>query len=132
MNCRFDEKILHLYVDSELGEHTRSKLEEHLAYCEECKRIVESIIAMKTALAATCSTVKAPAHLYARISDSLEPALASRLTKLNLKEKLGLITLGFQASRRWAIGVVFALLLIFILFPGKRGLQSRGVRIANR
>ena len=131
MSCRFDEKILHLYVDNELGEHTREKLEEHLTYCAECQRTVESINAMKSGLAAACSAVKAPAYLYARISGSLEPAMASRRSKLNLKERLGLLILNFQASRRWAIGVVFALILIFILFPGKRGLQSIAGELAK-
>lgn len=131
MICRFDEKILHLYVDNELGEHTRIKLEEHLAYCEECQRTVESIKAMKTGLAVACSAVKAPDYLYARISNILKPARISRQATLNLKEKLRLIILNIQASRGWAIGFVFTLIIIFILFPGKQGLQSIAGELAK-
>jgi len=131
MNCRFDEKILHLYVDNELDEHTRKKLEEHLAYCGECQRSIESILALKSGLAAACSAVKAPGYLRAGILNNLEPAGVLSPPKLNFKEKLSLIILKIQASRRWAIGFVFALIFIFILFPGKQGLQSIAGELAK-
>jgi hypothetical protein len=131
MSCKFDEKILHLYADNELGEHIREKLEEHLAYCGECRRVVESIRALKSELAAACSAVKAPVYLRDMISNSLEPAGISNPAKLNLKEKLSLIALNFHNSRRWAWGFVIAIILIFILLPGKHGLQSIAGKLAK-
>jgi len=131
MSCKFDEKILHLFVDNELGEHIREKLEEHLAYCGECQRAVESIQALKSGLAAACSTVKAPLYLRDMISNSLEPDGIFKPAKLNLKEKLSLIALNFQNSRRWAWGFVIAVILIFILLPGKHGLQSIAGELAK-
>jgi len=131
MGCGFDEKILHLYVDNELSEPARAKLADHLAYCADCRATVEAIHAMKTGLAAACSAIRAPEYLYVRILNNLEAIPANRQLKLSLKEKLKLLSLNFRISRRWAMGFVFSLILIFIIFPGKQNLHNLAGELAR-
>ncbi|MCP4582705.1 MAG: hypothetical protein GY839_13930 [candidate division Zixibacteria bacterium] len=131
MNCKFDDKILHLYVDNQLGDHTRSRLIEHLNFCDRCQSTVESIKALKTEVATACTCVNAPGFLAARISSELDAEQSSVSTRLNLPEKLKLLVLNLQSTRNLAVGFAFVLILFIILIPGKSGMSSVAGELAR-
>jgi len=131
MNCKFDERILHLYADNQLGDHTRSRLIEHLNYCDQCRSTVESIKALKAEMFSACSSVEAPGYLAARISAELDVAQSSISTRLNLSEKLRLMVFKLQSKRSLAMGFVLLLIIFTILIPGKAGMSSVAGELAK-
>jgi anti-sigma factor RsiW len=40
---RWTDARLSEYLDGELGEHQRARLEEHVRWCPECRRVLESL-----------------------------------------------------------------------------------------
>src|SRR4030095_10751411 len=59
--CRIQQSpSIELYFYDELPEAERARVKEHLAVCEECRRALEELTIIRTALE-SCPTVKAPA-----------------------------------------------------------------------
>lgn len=124
MNCRFDEKIYHLYADGELGESARRLVEEHLETCYLCKAKFESIIFIKDQMREACLKVQAPAYLRTRIIANLEGANRPGTLQLGFFERLNLIIMNFRSARMAALGIIFSLVMLAVLLPGRRGLSK--------
>jgi anti-sigma factor RsiW len=122
MGCKFDEKIIHLYVDDELGETARARIEDHLNICDDCWIKYQSILLLRQKLAAACFKTRAPAHFKPHISNLLHtrektPAVFSH------NDKIKYIFANVRASRPLAIGLVAAAILFLVLSHAGSGLS---------
>jgi hypothetical protein len=132
MGCKFDERLIHLYADGELGANARGRVEDHLRICDDCRAVYESIMQLKSELVTACEEVKAPDYLRSRIialcgqeSISDEPVL-NRIERFKLKFHKPI------ASRSLAIGFVLAAIVILVLIPGRGGLNSIAAELAQQ
>jgi anti-sigma factor RsiW len=124
MNCKFDEKILHLYADGELGETARARVEHHLAICQDCRARYESIIFIKEQMHEACSMVKAPEYLKTRVTASINSIEPAKILNFGFLERFTLAITKFKPSRVVTLGFLFSIVMLFVLFPGKRGLSK--------
>ena len=131
MACKFDEKIIHLYTDNELGETARARVAEHLKNCDHCRALEQAIREQKSNLYEACSAVKAPSHLRNRILAGLDSEAKPEPVMLSFFERLRLTLDGFKTSRVTALGAVFAVVMLLVMFPGEEGLSSMAGDLAR-
>jgi hypothetical protein len=131
MGCRFDERLIHLYVDGELGANAKSRVEDHLQICDECRDVYESLVQLKSRLAAACESVKAPDYLKTRISALCDKQADPGIKILSASEKLKLGFLQPTASRIMAVGFVLAAILVLVLIPSRSSLNSMAGELAK-
>jgi hypothetical protein len=124
MGCRFDERLIHLYVDGELGTGAKSRVEDHLQICDECRGIYEALLELRNQLVAACATVKAPDYLKTRISALCDKQADPGIKILSLSERLKLGFFQPAASRIMAAGFVLAAVLILVLIPSQSNLSN--------
>ncbi len=74
MNCGEMQELLHACVDGELDVVRQKECEEHLAHCIFCKRDVEALRSLRTALNGQGLYYSPPARLQARIAATLREA----------------------------------------------------------
>jgi hypothetical protein len=118
MRCKFDEKILLLYFDNELGEYLASKVKNHLAICRNCRQKLATYELLRRRLAEACAFDKAPEHLRHRIDAALVSEAAQPSIRLNPINKIKLILTDFYPSRIVALGAALAIVLLLALIPG--------------
>ncbi|MBQ8559320.1 MAG: zf-HC2 domain-containing protein [Tyzzerella sp.] len=103
LDCKVIEDLLPLYLDNMCSEQSRKMVEEHLAECEECRRLVKST-----------QTVQIP-HI-----EPEKPAADSAVKK------------SFKKIRfRWWISVLAVLILVPVIFLGWNQYHGRGVHYTN-
>lgn len=124
MTCRFDEKILHLYIDNELGAETKARVSEHLRFCDECLARVKAIENFKNKLSEVCSTIKTPQHLRSRVLEKLDQEQPSGEIKLRLLDNIKLIFQNVKPAQAVVPGLVFAFILLLVFIPNRDGLNS--------
>ncbi len=123
MSCKFDEKIIHLYADEELGDTARRRAEQHLSICDECRAKYQAIAAVKEELIASCAETKAPEYLRTRIIASLDSIAEDSDLKLGLTDRFKLMILNLRQSRAVAVSAAFGIVMLMLLFPGEQGLS---------
>jgi uncharacterized protein len=74
MNCEQTRKLLHGFVDRELGVETSLAIENHLESCPACAELTTAARAARTAAASAMAYRPAPAELRARLQRRLQPA----------------------------------------------------------
>lgn len=131
MACKFDEKIIHLYIDGELGETARERVKQHLSICDDCRAKYKSILIIKEQTYSACSIVQAPAYLSTRVIASIDSAGRKEAVKYTLFERLALAFMNIRPSRALGVGLVFAIVMMSVLFPAKRGLSRVAGHLAG-
>jgi len=124
MACRFDEKILHLYIDGELGDETETRVSEHLRFCDECSAKVKAIENLKNGLSEVCLAVKATQHLRSRVVEKLDLEQSSSEIKFSLLDNIKIIFNNIKPAKAIIPGLVFAIVLLFVFIPNKDGLSN--------
>lgn len=64
-------ELLHAYVDGEIDLVSGREIEEHLATCENCRRIEQQIRTLRQALTNDAPAFRAPAHLRRNVRAAL-------------------------------------------------------------
>jgi anti-sigma factor RsiW len=132
MGCKFDERLIHLYADGELGANARERVEEHLRICDDCRAVYESIMQLKSELITACAEIKAPDYLRSRVISLCGQDSGSNEPVLNRIERFKLKLYQPIASRSLAIGFVIAAILIMVFIPGRGGLNSLAAELAQQ
>ncbi len=131
MNCKFDEKILHLYLDNELGPNAEARVIEHLKYCADCQAKLQSLQVLRNELSGACLAIKAPPQLQERIMERLEPAANSKTVELSFLENIRLAFMKLRLSQALASGLIFAVILFLVFVPGGKSLNSIAGNLAK-
>ena len=131
MSCKFDEKILHLYLDNELGETTLQRLEKHLETCPICRRKLDTLQTIRNELEAACLQTKAPAHLKARILSDLNTHKKWAWSYSELIDRLKMGFLNLPARRVLAVGFVLAVTALLIINSSYTTLESMADELAE-
>jgi len=124
MVCKFDEKLLHLYVDGELGADTKARVVRHLETCDECKRNTAILQLLKQKLSDTAVIQSAPFALKQKILENLDSEQPSKIFKLNFIDSFKLRFTKFYLARIFAVSLTAAAILMFIFIPTGDGLNS--------
>jgi anti-sigma factor (TIGR02949 family) len=93
-DCNTSLELLNAYVDGESTPPEELELRRHLDACETCRRQVETLLALKAAVAASAEMRPVPHTLRARLGP-----LASRSTRRYVRR------------RRWLAGLAAAVLI---------------------
>jgi anti-sigma factor RsiW len=99
MDCNFDEKLLHQYIDDELEAGQKAAIESHLGLCAICQNRIAELKGLKDILATACLEQKAPLVLRYRILDSLEQESIARDKKPGIFERLRNFNFLFRPAR---------------------------------
>lgn len=73
MDCKKLREVLDAYVDRELSPDAAAQAEGHIAECESCRRAVEGLRGLRTAVRSAAGEPEAPVHLAERVRKSLSP-----------------------------------------------------------
>ena len=131
MSCKFDEKILHLYLDNELGELTKQRLEKHLETCSICRQRLDTFRAIRDKLQANCSRAKAPAVLRERILTDLGTNHKWKWSFSDLLDGLKIGILNLRARKIMAAGFVLVILGLLIVNSSYNTLESMADELAD-
>ncbi len=131
MSCKFDERIIHLYADGELGETARARVEEHLSICDDCRIKYKTIMIIRQELATACIAEKAPGYLATRIKANLDNIDNTESVSLGVFDRFRMMLMNFKGSKAAATAFAFGLVLMFVLFPGEQGLSSMAGELAQ-
>jgi mycothiol system anti-sigma-R factor len=131
MSCKFDEKILHQYLDNELGEATRQRLEKHLETCSICRRKLDTLQTIRIELNLACFETKAPAHLKARILSDLHAHKKWAWSYSDFIDRLKMGFLNLPARRVLAVGFVLAVAALLIINSSYTTLESMADELAE-
>jgi len=124
VKCRLISRFLLEYVDEELSERPRAKVESHLGRCEHCRRLV-SQLRSEAAVARLIQPVAPPENFTARVIGRLEVMEASRPVRPT----------GRPLSLAWAgwTAAAFALLVLALghlaNLPGTRSVPRSGFSV---
>ncbi|HEY8747485.1 MAG TPA: anti-sigma factor, partial [Tepidisphaeraceae bacterium] len=83
MNCRDVGELVHAYADDELDLVSARQVDEHLQVCAACRRRLEGVRAVKSAVMNGGEYFKAPAELRGRVMSVIlaeESILTNALT----------------------------------------------------
>jgi anti-sigma factor RsiW len=65
------QELLHAYADGELDLLSGQEVEQHLRSCEDCRRLQQQILTLRTALTSDHPAYRAPAHLRRNVRAGL-------------------------------------------------------------
>jgi len=71
MNCKSVQKYLHAFADGQLGVRANCDVLDHLKMCPTCSRRVDEHQLLRKAIGKELRSIAVPAHLAARIQESL-------------------------------------------------------------
>lgn len=77
MNCDDVGRLMHAHLDGELELESSLAVEEHLAGCARCRAAWAGQTALRSAIARSCETTRAPAALRARLLAALATPTAA-------------------------------------------------------
>ena len=107
------------YADGELEPGRRSEVEEHLRFCEECRRELESIERLR----GLCSALEPPeVPLEGDWRRCLEGAFRRR--------RAHLVAGWLRVAMAWGCGVAAAVVLVLVVLLGVSGEPESGPRLA--
>ena len=133
MSCKFDQTMLYLYFDGELGPAASARVADHLSYCQDCQAQMRTLELLRSEIGRVCREVKAPEALRARILESLQnPVLSMSDLKIGFIEKLKMRIAEFQSRRFNFAGAVMAVILLLIFIPGGSNFQSMAGVLAKQ
>jgi hypothetical protein len=123
-SCRIQQSpAIELYFYDELSQAERDTMRQHLAECEECRRALEELTLIRTALE-SCPAVKAPpggdwSAFMLRLDTAIrtETAPASSSTRRRAVE---------PSSNRFAAALAMAALVVFVTLAVFLVMRSRG------
>jgi len=74
MRCKkIKELILSDYIDGELSERLKKKVEAHMAACPECRHLYEEVLGMSAEPLRRSGLVRPPEELWDKIKEALAP-----------------------------------------------------------
>lgn len=131
MSCKFDEIILHLYLDNQLGINTRTRVAQHLEICDQCRYKIDSLRILKQHVSETASSVKAPFQLKEKIVANLRSLKSAESFRLGFLERFKLSLMNLYPSRAFALGLTAAVILALVFIPAGNGLNSIAGTLAD-
>lgn len=123
MKCKFDERIIHLYADGELGETARARAEQHLSICDSCRAKYDAILAIRGKLQSSCASERAPGYLATRILTNIDSIAEEDDVKIGFFDRIRLLIMNLKTTRAVALGMAFGLVMLMVLFPSEQGLS---------
>jgi predicted anti-sigma-YlaC factor YlaD len=66
------EELISAYIDEELLDTEQKKVEAHLNSCEECHRLMSSMLSLKEQVFVSYQSIEAPHHLEQQIMERIE------------------------------------------------------------
>jgi anti-sigma factor RsiW len=131
MHCKFDEHIIHLYLDGELGENARARVEDHLLVCDKCRAKYESLALLRRELASACARIKAPPHLRERISAMPANSMPTAISNFTASEKIRLLFSNARLLRTAAAAFALAAIIFMLLLPKDGDLERMTGKLAR-
>jgi anti-sigma factor RsiW len=130
MPCNFDEKLLHLFVDEELGQTQKALTLRHIEGCEHCLARVRKLEAIRNSVRLACQSHNAPLSLKAKIQQNLDNEQMIKQLKLSLTDRIRLFLGELKPVQAAAAGVILILIISFIFIPGKSPVSNLAEALA--
>jgi len=132
MICKFDDKILHLYVDGELDDEKKIRLTEHLRFCDDCSARVREIESLKNVLSKACLTVRAPLYLRSKVIEKIGREQSFKEIKFTFLDNIRLFFQDMKPAQAIIPGFIFAIVLLLVFVPNRSGLSTMAGILAQQ
>jgi anti-sigma factor RsiW len=131
MNCRDVNELVHAYVDDELDLVSARQVDEHLVLCGGCRGRLETVRAVKGAVANSGQYFKAPVELRARVLGAIlekdQTVSTNAITPDLSRRERGKEGAYRSSWRSWGLAVAAVVVLAVMLSLTFRGGQENPI-----